>query len=127
MKESEALRLITRLAAAFPRDRIPEASLKLYAEMFLGRRQEVLAAAVEQLAKTERHFPPIATIREEYDRHWTPEHAELPEPELTEEEKQENLVRVRELLDSVLAGKSLDNAGDAGREETTDREHSDAS
>jgi adenine-specific DNA methylase len=100
MNGSEALAQIARLQAAYPKPQ-PDSTLAFYAEELTKLDSPaVLAAAVQKVIETERLWPSIATLRAAYfqerklAQHQRPA---LPEPELTREQRDENLRRLREL------------------------------
>lgn len=105
MKQSQAATLVGMLQAAYPRAWTGEATTVLYME-FIGLLHNAEAArlAVRGLIEERHVLPTIADIRREYMAVMSrPEFRpkELPEPELTSEQRQENVRRMRALLDRV--------------------------
>lgn len=99
MKESEAAGLVARLLAAFPHPRVEPLTAEVYAEA-IGELRSYDAAldAVNACIKDCRMLPRVAEVLDHYDRvkdRYAPK--ALPMPEMTEEERLENLERLREL------------------------------
>lgn len=79
--QKERLMLMTRLAAAFPRDHVPQSTVMLYASETAELRLPELARVVNTSINNARKFPTIAELRADYraERSRTPdEHAALP-------------------------------------------------
>lgn len=64
MKESEALALVATLRAAFPRQQMDDATLRVYALDLADLDAATASEAVRTLRRTSRFFPTIAEIRE---------------------------------------------------------------
>lgn len=99
MNQSEALKLVAVLKAAYPRQPTDAATSEVYAGFLVDLDYEAANAAIRQLITIRRFFPTIAEIREEVAE----EAAGLPSPT-------EALVMVLErnqLSDAELAAKPL--------------------
>lgn len=57
---------LTRLAAAFPRDNVPESTVALYGSELRDLYQPLLAEVLREGLKSYRNFPSIAEVREDY-------------------------------------------------------------
>ena len=106
MNDSDAKALTAKLAAAYPRDWVGQATYEVYAEMIGELKNPVQALeAVNGLIREGNRLPPVAQVRDAYrrlaDKYAAPA---LPEPELTEAQRQENVRMARELLDHVTRG-----------------------
>jgi hypothetical protein len=101
MTLAEAQGLAGRLAAAFPRDWafVGEDTNTIYVQKIAALdRYQAAADAIDDLIGSETRLPPIATILATYRQRWdrySP--AALEEAPLTEEQRAENLERLREL------------------------------
>ena len=102
MKEAEAQILAAKLAAAFPRDWafVGEATNAVYVERIARLpRYEAASEAIDALIDGEARLPTIAQIRDDYrrfhDRYSPPA---LEEAQITDEERETNLARLRELV-----------------------------
>lgn len=103
MTESDCATLVGKLFAAFPQAKGTDATLVVYIEALKPLpRVGALRDAIDSLIRTERFIPSIAALREEYrrfaDRHAPPG---LPEPEISDEQRRENLRKIRELAEQV--------------------------
>lgn len=56
-----------RLAAAFPRDRVPESTIQLYADKLAEKNGPDLIAVIEQAMEHYKKFPTIAELREDWN------------------------------------------------------------
>lgn len=107
MTEAQATILAATLAAAFPRDWafVGEATNAVYVEKIAKLdRFEAARDAIDELIESELRLPPIALIRETYKQAWgrySP--PALPEPEITEEEREKNLRRMVHLTSHLAA------------------------
>ena len=71
---------LVQLAAAFPRDRVPESTIALYDTKLSRLDEPTLVAVIEKLMESARSFPTLAEIREAFNQAWKPPHREaLPE------------------------------------------------
>lgn len=57
---------LMRLAAAFPRDHIPESTITLYRTKLERCDPDVMAAVIERAIESAKNFPTIAELREGY-------------------------------------------------------------
>lgn len=64
MTDAEALRIVSRLVAAFPRPVVNEMTVDVYVEALLPLDAARVAASVQRLTLTVRFLPTIAEIRE---------------------------------------------------------------
>lgn len=64
MTEPEALRLMVRLVAAFPRPEVSEATVDVYVEHLLPLDYEAARAAIARLVVTATFLPKVAEIRD---------------------------------------------------------------
>lgn len=64
MKNSEAKLLVATLAAAFPRQEIPQESIEVYAADLADLDADLARRAIENARRGSRWFPTIAEIRE---------------------------------------------------------------
>lgn len=64
MKQSEALKLLATLAAAYPRTALAQETIEVYAHDLRDIDAGLAAAAIERVRKSSRFFPTIAEIRE---------------------------------------------------------------
>lgn len=103
MRESEALAIVERLRAAFPQYRIGMETMQLYAEKMLPLRADVMGEVVDDMIRLYDRWPVLSVILDAYKRAVPPQPA-LPEPELTEEQRQENAAKARELLARLMEG-----------------------
>ena len=109
MTGREADDLLLVLRAAFATPHWDEATKDLYRGELQRLEAEDASTAVTQLVRTCAFRPPVAAILNEYRvarrqrMNGTPA---LPRPSLTEEERLENLRRIRELQETI--GRSLD-------------------
>ena len=100
MTEAAATALAGILIASYPRERLDPANVAAY-KAFLGelRSEEGAREAVMALIRTEDRLPSIARIRRAYAT-WQATHPvenALPEPEISEEDRRENLNWIRNL------------------------------
>lgn len=101
MDRSQAEILLARLVAAYPRERLEEANIELYAERLERLRDfETAYRAVDLLIDGSPRFPTVAEIRTAYKRERRDQPA-LPLPPMTEAERQENLRMAREMARRV--------------------------
>lgn len=113
MTKAEAIDLLGVLAAAYPRQELSNATTALYVDRLQRERYEPARDAIESLVDSSRWFPAISEIRDEIARYrdrYAPK--ALEEPELTEEERQENLRRIRDLASRI--GRSVDEPAETG-------------
>lgn len=66
------------LAAAFPRDRVPDSTLTLYHTKLKGAHVPTMIQAIEDCIDSSRAFPSLAEIRENYVSHRRRVAAEIP-------------------------------------------------
>jgi len=79
MRHSEAVRVVQRIGAAFPRTELSQETLSLYAEHLLTSDYETALQAVSVGLRRWRFFPTIAELTEVIDGE---EHSEIVAPEL---------------------------------------------
>ena len=65
MKSSEAIRLMDRLAATYPKTEIKPETIQVYGEMLAELDYEQVCEAVKRISISSKWFPSIAEIREE--------------------------------------------------------------
>jgi hypothetical protein len=108
LNRSAAEVAVAKLMAAYPREWFDEATVAVYVDAVEKLRSpEAIADAVNALIRSEPKLPSIALLCEEYRRNadrYAPK--ALPEPELTDEDRAENVRRIRELATSI--GRSAD-------------------
>lgn len=63
MKESEAVNLLAKLRAAFPRTEVGERTIEVYVAALVDIPADLAAAAVDALVRSARYFPTIAEVR----------------------------------------------------------------
>ena len=102
MELKDAEYLAARLFASFPSNQ-GQATAAVYVEAIQRLHDpDIALRAIEDLVYSERWLPPIAAIRETYERHRPMrDERELPMPELTEEKIADNLRRRNILLDML--------------------------
>lgn len=103
MKESDCAVLVAKLFAAFPAMKANRETIAVYVDALAGLPSSAaLNDAVNELIRTERFTPSVAAVREEYQR-YVDRHSPrgLPEPELTEDQRRENLAKLREIAAGI--------------------------
>jgi hypothetical protein len=112
MTHAEAVQVVTRLFAAFPDRHRPPDTKAIYVEHVekLNDHQTALAV-VASLESSASWLPTIATVEESY-REYRRAHPlpALPEPELTPQERSENVRKMHVLLDQIEGHVDMDEA-----------------
>lgn len=109
MKLSEAVRIVSRLQAAYPRQEYPDSTAEIYAGALLDLEAEDVEHAAVYLVRTSKWFPTISEIRERVAE----DRADLPEPEMAWAEVREAIGRYG--LDQTRPAWSCAEIGDAVR------------
>jgi hypothetical protein len=109
--ETGATALVGLLLASYPRERLDPEHVAAYRGFLLElRSDEGARAAVMSLIRTEDRLPSIARIRRAYAT-WQAAHGAdraLPEPDLTPEQRRENLTWIRRLAERITRPVSQD-------------------
>lgn len=112
MTEAEATALCSKLLAAWPHTRgVNELTIDVYVEHLAPLRFDCASESVNDLICEERYFPSVSVVLDTYRRNAQRSDFQapaLPEPDVSEEQKAENIRQAREMVARLTRGMSSD-------------------